>query len=287
MSDPMNGFTMPHMAAPPADVVARIRWTIADAVTMTWRNLSHIRRVPEKLLDVTMQPIVLVLLFAYVLGSAIHLEGSGNYREYLIPGIFVQSIFFAAAGSAVDVAVDMARGIIDRFRSLPVARSAVVVGRTVADLFDTTLSLAVMTVCGFLVGWRVHNGFASAAAAFGLLLLFSFGSSWMTTFIGLMVRTPEAATGVTMAILIPLTFVANTFIPIGGLPGWLRTATCWSPISAAAAACRQLFGNPDPIPPDAAWPLHHPVAAFVGWSIVLLVVFVPLTVWRYRNATSH
>jgi ABC transporter DrrB family efflux protein len=254
---------------------------------VTRRNLSHIRRVPEKLLDVTLQPVIFVLLFSYVFGSAIQVPGGGNYREYLLPGIFAQSVAFLAITTAVGVADDMAKGLIDRFRSLPMARSAVLVGRALADLTHSILGIAVMSVCGLIVGWRAHEGLGKMLAGFGILLLFGFAMIWVGTFIGLIVRATETAQVIGFVALFPLTFLANTFVPTQGMPVVLRTIADWNPLSATVAACRELFGNPGAAYTGSAWPLHHPITASIGFSLVLLVIFAPLAVYRYRTAISH
>ncbi|WP_248958987.1 ABC transporter permease [Sphaerisporangium perillae] len=272
---------------PPKTRRARLRWTVADSLTITKRNLSHIRQVPEQLIDVTLQPIMLVLLFAYVFAGAIHIPG-GDYREYLVPGIFVQSIFFTAGSTAVNVSLDMTRGINDRFLSLPMVRSAVLLGRTVSDLFESALSLVIMAVCGLIVGWRVHTTLGSALAGFAMLLVLAYAVSWVSTYVGLVTRGPEAATGVTMAVLLPLTFVANTFVPTEGMPALVRPIAEWNPISAAAAAARYLFGNPSVVPQgQLAWPLQHPVIATFVWCGVLLVVFASLAIHRFHNAAAR
>ena len=273
--------------APPQGPFARARWALADGLTITRRNLAHIRHVPERLLDVTLQPIIFVLLFSYVFGSAIGVPGGGNYREYLLPGIFAQSITFLAITTAVGVADDMAKGLIDRFRSLPMARSAVLTGRTIADLTQSVLGLLVMSGCGLVVGWRAHNGLFSTLAGFGVLLLFGFAMTWFGTFIGLIVRTPETAQTLGFVALFPVTFIANTFVPTEGMPPFLRTLAEWNPLSATVAACRQLFGNPGAAYTGDAWPLQHPIAASVGYSLILLAVFIPLAITRYRTATSR
>ena len=280
----MTALTIP---APPTSPVAKLRWALADAITIARRNLTHVRRVPEKLLDVTLQPIIFVLLFAYVFGSAIKVPGGGNYREYLIAGIFAQTMAFTAGSTAVGVADDMAKGIVDRFRSLPMARSAVLVGRTIADLLASLLGIAVMASCGLVVGWRAHEGPVHTLAAFGLLLLFGYAMTWVGTFVGLLVRTPEVAQQIVFITLFPMTFVANTFVPTQGMPAFLRTIADWNPLSATVAACRQLFGNPGALQTSTAWPLQHPALASVIWSLALLVLFVPLAVRRYRTATAR
>ena len=272
-----------EIPAPPSTPLARLRWALADGLTVTRRNLAHIRQVPEKLLDVTIQPVIFVLLFAYVFGSAIQVPGGGSYREFLLPGIFAQSIAFLSITTAVGVANDMQKGIIDRFRSLPMARSAVLVGRTVADLIQSLLGLLVMSACGLVVGWRAHEGVGRTLAGFGVLLLFGFAMTWVGTFIGLIVRTPETANTLGFVILFPITFIANTFVPTEGMPALLRLMADWNPLSATVAACRQLFGNPGAAYTGDAWPLQHPVTASVGYSLLLLAIFVPLAVRRYRT----
>ncbi len=280
----MSTFQIPSPATGPLE---RLRWAVSDSLTITRRNLAHIRHVPEKLLDVTLQPIIFVLLFAYVFGSAIQVPGGGSYREFLLPGIFAQSIAFLAITTAVGVANDMQKGIIDRFRSLPMARSAVLVGRTVADLTQSVLGIAVMSLCGLVVGWRAHNGLLSTLAGFGVLLFFGFAMTWVGTFIGLLVRSPETANTLGFVVLFPVTFIANTFVPTVGMPTILKTMAEWNPLSATVAACRQLFGNPGAAYTGDAWPLQNPVAASVGYSVILLIIFVPLAVYRYRVTSTR
>ncbi len=278
--------TLP-IPAPPSTPLARLRWTLADGLTVTRRNLAHIRRVPEKLLDVTLGPIIFVFLFAYVFGSAIQAPGGGSYGEFLVPGIFVQSVAFLAMTTAIGVANDMQKGIIDRFRSLPMARSAVLAGRTLADVVQIVLGLVVMAACGLVVGWRAHEGPLATLAGFGILLLFAFAMTWLGTVIGLLVRTPETANMLGFVVFFPITFIANTFVPTEGMPTPLRIMADWNPLSATAAACRQFFGNPGAVYAGDVWPLQHPVAASVGSSLLILAIFVPLAVHRYRTATTR
>lgn len=280
----MSAFELP---GPPTNPATRLRWAIADGLTVTRRNLIHIRRVPEKLLDVTIQPIIFVFLFAYVFGSAIQVPGGGNYREYLLPGIFAQSVAFLAITTAVGVADDMSKGLIDRFRSLPMARSAVLVGRALADLTHSILGVAIMSICGLIAGWRAHEGLLSTLAGFGILLLFGFAMIWVGTFIGLIVRATETAQVIGFVALFPLTFVANTFVPTQGMPAVLRVIADWNPLSATVAATRLLFGNPGTTYTGSAWPQQHPIVASIGFSLALLIIFAPLAVHRYRTATSR
>jgi ABC transporter DrrB family efflux protein len=257
-----------------------MRWTFADALTVARRNLSHLLRVPEKLLGFTLMPIVFVLLFGYVFGSAISVPG-GNYRAYLMPGIFTMTLAGTLAGTAVGVAEDMAKGVIDRFRTLPMARSAVLLGGTLASLVESALGLVVLALCGLVAGWRTHHDVAHTLAAFGLLLLLGFAMNWVGTFLGLIVRSAASADAVAMLFFFPLSFIGNTFVPTQGMLPWLRTFADWNPLSATVAACRSLFGNPGATHAT-AWPLQHPVVASLGWSVLLLLVFIPLSVRRYR-----
>ncbi|MGH2345277.1 MAG: ABC transporter permease, partial [Chloroflexota bacterium] len=210
----------------------------------------------------------------------ISIPGGGSSREFLMAGSFAQTRVFTAGGSAVGVAQNMSKGVIDRFRSLPMARSAVLTGGTLAHFVTSILGLTVMVASGWLVGWRVHEGLASTLGGFGLLLLLGFAMSWFGTFLGMVVRTPETAQALVFITLFPVTFVANTFVPTQGMPPWLRTIADWNPLSATVAGCRQLFGNPG-VTHQTAWPLQHPVVASVGWSVLLLIIFVPLAVRRY------
>ena len=258
----------------------RWRWTASDALTMTRRNLTHVRHVPEKLIDVTLQPLMFVLLFAYVFGNAIAVS-DGSYREYLMAGIFVQTLAFAVAGTAVSIADDMAKGAVERFRSLPMSRSAVLVGRAVADLGASLIGLVVMCAAGVVVGWGIHSSVPEALAGFGLLLLFALAMAWVGTLLGLLVRAPDAAQGIAFVTLFPLTFGANAYVSVQDLPSALQTAADWNPLSAVITACRELFGNPTGLPADPAWPLAHPVTASIFWCVGTIAVCLPLAVRRY------
>jgi ABC-2 type transport system permease protein len=261
---------------------AALRWGLADSLVVARRNAAHIRQIPEKLIDVTVQPLMFVILFAYVFGGAIGVPGGGSYHEYLMAGIFVQTLTFGVIGSATAMATDLTDGVLDRFRSLPMARPAFIVGRVIAELGAALLGLAVMSTAGLVVGWRVHEDVLHAVAGFGLLALFALTMVWVGMLLGLIARTPDAVTGIAFILMFPLTFVANTFVPVGTLPSLLNTFATWNPVSALVAACRELFGNPTAVPAGAAWPLTHPVAAAVAWCVALLAVAVPLTLRVYR-----
>ena len=260
---------------------------LRDGLVLTERNLRQIPRVPELLVFSTIQPVIFVLLFAYVFGSAIPLPGGGNYREFLMAGIFTQTIAFSTGSTAVGLAEDMTRGLVDRFRSLPMGRSAVLVGRTAADLVRSLFIVVVMSVVGFLVGWRIHTGLVDALAGFGLLLLFGYAMSWVGAWIGLGVPNPEVANTAGFIWLFPLTFLSNAFVPTQGMPTWLQTVAEWNPVTATVTAQRQLFGNPNPFTATDSLPGQHPVLLSLVYSLLVLAVFVPLAVRKYRVATSR
>ena len=250
--------------------------------TIVWRNLLHIRRMPEMLLDVTVQSVMFVLLFAYVFGGAIAVQGS-NYREFLLPGIMVQTMVFSSAIVAMGLTNDLQKGIVDRFKSLPVPRSAVLVGRSLSSLIHSSIGVVVMAVTGLLIGWRIRNGVVDGVLAFLLLLLFGFALIWLGIWVGSLMRTVEAVQGFMFTVMFPLTFVANTFAPTETMVPWLRTIAEWNPVSALTQACRELWGNSGPVGPDAALPLQHPVLFSVGWSLVFVAVFAPLAVAAFRR----
>ncbi|MGA8116057.1 MAG: ABC transporter permease [Actinocatenispora sp.] len=258
-----------------------------DGLVIAKRNIIKIKRVPDLLVFSTLSPIMFVLLFAYVFGSAINVPGV-PYREFLMAGIFTQTVLFVATTTGLGLAEDIQRGIIDRFRSLPMARSAVLVGRTTSDLVNNVLVIVVMSITGLIVGWRIHSSFLEAAAGFGLLLLFAYAFSWVMAVVGLSVRSPEVFNNASFIAIFPLTFIANTFVGTANLPGPLKVVAEWNPVSAVTQAARNLFGNTSPrLPPPDVWPLQHPVLASLGWIALLLLVFVPFSVHRYKKAVSR
>jgi ABC-2 type transport system permease protein len=270
------------LPTPPKTALEKLSWTVRDGATVSRRAFDHLRAEPGQLIGAIVFPSVLVLLFGYVFGSAISVPGAANYREYLMPGLFAMSAIFAVLPSALLLCKDVAEGVVDRFRSMPMARSALPLGRTVADLLTGTIGLAVMVLVGLVVGWRIHHGWAPALAAFGLITLLRYALSWVGVFLGLSLRLETLDSFVPL--VFPLTMISNSFVPTGGMPGWLRTVSDWNPISALVLACRQLFGNPGGTTGPLPWPLAHPIAASIGWPLLLLAVFVPLATWRYRTA---
>ncbi|MGW5453080.1 ABC transporter permease [Nocardia sp. NPDC003979] len=260
---------------------------LMDGTTIAKRNLIKIRRVPDLLVFTTLSPIMFVLLFAYVLGSMIDMPGVG-YREFLIAGIFGQTVIFGSTWTGLGMAEDIKNGIIDRFRSLPMSPSAVLLGRTVSDVFINVISLVVMALTGLLVGWRIRTSLLEALAGFAILLLFAYALSWVMALVGIAIRTPEVYNNAVFIIIFPATFVANTFVDPNRLPTVLKAIAEWNPVSAVVEASRQLFGNTSPaMPTSSAWPMQHPVVASLLWSAVILIVFVPLAIAQYKKAVSR
>jgi ABC-2 type transport system permease protein len=256
-----------------------------DTLVFARRNVEHIRQIPEKLLDVTIQPLMFVLLFVYVFGGAISVRG-GSYREYIIGGILVQSLAFGMMGPATAIATDLTEGVIDRFRSLPARRAAYLLGHYVAELAGMMLSIVVLLGAGVIVGWRVHEDFAHVVAAGVLLLAFCSAMIWVGTWIGMMVRSPDAVMGVAFVLVFPLTFLSSAFVPIASLPNALQWVASWNPISVMVAAVRDLFGNPVAPITKHTWPLEHSVLAAFVYCAVLLAIGVVAALRRYKVRTS-
>jgi ABC-2 type transport system permease protein len=261
--------------------------TVADSAVITKRNLIKVKRVPDLLVFTTLSPIMFVLLFAYVFGSAIDVPGVG-YKEFLIAGIFAQTVVFGSTFTGYSLAEDLQKGIIDRFRSLPMAPSAVLFGRTVADVANNVISLVVMALTGLVVGWRIHSSFLDAAVGFVLLLLFAYAISWVMAAVGLAVRTPEIVNNAAFIVIFPLTFIANTFVPTNDFPAPLKAFANWNPISAVTQAAREQFGNTSPLmPPPDVWSMQHPLPYSLLWVVGILAVFIPLSIRQYRKAASR
>jgi ABC-2 type transport system permease protein len=265
----------------PSGALQRLGQAVGDVRTTTLRYVLRARSQPDVIIGSVLMPVIFVVLFGYVFGSAIHVAG-GHYRTYLMSGLFAQTALFSSSSVAVAVATDMSEGVIDRFRTLPIARSAVLLGRTISTVIIGLPSLAVMITCALIVGWRPDAGLASAVAGFALLSLFGFAMSWVGALVGMAARSPQAADTLSMLPAFVLGFVSNVFVPTAGLPAWLRVVAEWNPLSAVVAAARQMFGSPQG---GAAgiWTLQHPVVTTLGMGLVLLAVLVPVTVRRYTR----
>jgi ABC-2 type transport system permease protein len=278
----MNAIATP--TAPSAS--ERARWLVSDSLALAGRNLQHVRQIPEKLLDVTLQPIMFVLLFAFVFGNVIAVPG-GDYREYLIGGILVQSLAFGMMGPGTSIATDLGEGMVDRIRSLPTSRSAYLFGHFAAELAAALLAVLILCVTGFAIGWSIDSSVPEALGGLALLIAFASAMIWAGTLLGVIARSPDAVQGFVFMTVFPLTFLSNAFVPAAGLPGGLQQIAEWNPISAVVAAVRTLFGNPSAIPADAPWPLQHPVLAAVLWTGLFLAVSIPLTIRRFRSRTAE
>lgn len=246
---------------------------VSDGMTITWRNLTAMRRVPEVVVFSTIQPVLFVLMFRYVFGGAIKVPGV-PYVDFLMPGIFVQTITFGGVQTGVGLAEDLGKGLIERFRSLPMSRSAVLAGRTMADLVRNVFVVSLMVAVGFLVGFRVHTNLFAFLLAFAVLMLASFAFSWVFAFMGLAAKTPEAAQAMAFPILAPMVFASSAFVPPGSMPGWLRVFADHQPVTETVDAVRALcLGGPT----------LRPVLTAVAWLVGMVAVFAPLAVARYRK----
>jgi ABC-2 type transport system permease protein len=257
-----------------------------DSLVFARRNLEHIRQVPEKLIEVTVQPVMFVLLFAFVFGGAIAVGGENRYREYLIGGILIQSLAFGMTGPAISMANDLKEGVIDRFRSLPTTKAAYLVGHFLAELAGLTLAIVVLLGSGFVVGWRARTDVFHVVEALLLLLTFAASMIWVGTWIGLKARSADAVQGIVFTTVFPITFLSNAFVPINTLPNVLQWVASINPISVLVQAVRVLFGNPLAPIAKSTWPMTHPVAASWIYCAIILVVSVPGALRRYKARTQ-
>jgi ABC-2 type transport system permease protein len=271
--------TLPTGAPSPASATGRRtprRYAVADAVTMTWRNLLTYVRLPQLLVFSTIQPIMLVLLFRYVFGNSINLsDPSVDYVDYLMPGVFVQATVFGALGTGVGLAEDLHKGLVERFRSLPMARSAVLAGRTIADATRNAFVLVLMSGVGLLVGFRIHGGVPAYLAALALVLLFTYALSWLAATVGLGASNGEAAQAALFPLVFPLVFASSAFVDTSFMPGWLQAFANYQPVTVTIDAARNLVLDQ---------PIGWSVVGSIAWSLGLIAVFGPLAVRRYRRA---
>jgi ABC-2 type transport system permease protein len=274
---------VPGATTPPQEpgYATRARWGLIEGLAAALRDLTKLRHDPAAIALTLGAPVVLVLIFGYIFGSAIAVPGGGNYRDFLVSGLFA-TIAANIVPSMVGIARDASRGVVDRFRSRPVSRAAVPFGRAAATSVYGLGNFILMALCGQIVGWRIHRGPADAVAALALLAAFQFAATWVGLYLGLVVGKEETAAQASILIF-PITTISNVFVPTTGMPGWLRLVADWNPISALAAAARQLLGSPA-APANGSWPLEHPVIASLAWTAVLLVIFVPLCTRRYARS---
>lgn len=254
---------------------------VRDGWAMTKRNLAHVVRAPDEISIYFALPIMFVLVFGYVFGSGMMVPGDGNYREFLLPGVFAMTMLYGMGATGGAIAFDVSRGVVDRFRSMPVARSALVVGRSAADLVRALLEMSVLVVCGLLVGWQGHRGIGNALLAIGLILMLRVAITWIGIYLGLVVPNPDTVGVIVFPLAFPLTAVSNVFVAPEMMPGWLGTIAEWNPISATVSAARELFGNPG-LGGD-TWVSQNAILMAIVWPVVLTAIFAPLAVRRYQR----
>jgi ABC transporter DrrB family efflux protein len=265
----------------------RFEW-LHDAKVLTRRNLVHVRREPAQLSDVTVQPVLFTLLFTQLFGAAMVLPGGGSYVDFAVAGLLIMNLATSSPlGTAVGLGSDMSTGIIDRFRTLAMRRSAIVAGRTFSDFLASMMCAAFVAISGLVVGWRPENGPMGLLAGFGLALLFGYALSWFGACVGLAVKGPESAQSIGLIVLFPLAFVSNAFVPTNNLPAWLGAAAAWNPVSAVAAAVRELWGNPNPSSTLSYWPMQHPVAAALIWSLAILGICAVVATHLFKRRTTE
>jgi ABC transporter DrrB family efflux protein len=256
--------------------------TLTDSWLVGWRNLKRIPRIPELAIFAILQSIMFVLLFVYVFGGAIPIPGGGNYTNFFLPGIFAQTIVFASGTTAIGMTDDINKGIIDRFRSLPMARSAVLTGRTISDVVYNAGILVVLILSGLFVGWRVDTGIGNFLAGIALLLLFAYAMIWLGVFLGMNVPTVEVGQQVIFTVLFPITFISNVFVPPQTLPSWLQPIAEWNPTSTLTASIRELWGNPNPYASDSL-ASTEPILVTLVWVVAIIAIFAPLSIRKYRQ----
>ena len=268
------------------DFVSRPASLWSQTLVFARRNAQHIRQVPEKLLDVTLQPLMFVTLFAYVFGGAIHVTGGGNYREYLLGGILIQSLGFGMMGPGVSMASDLEEGVVSRFRSMPSTSTAYLLGHYLAEFAGLVLSIAILFGAGLVVGWRPHTDMLQAGEALLLLALFASAMVWLGMFLGLVVRSADAVQGIGFTVVFPLTFTSSAFVPVSTLPNVLQWVATYNPYSILINATRSLLGNPVGTPAKDVWIAHHAVGGAFAICAAILVVVIPLVVRRFKVRTT-
>ena len=259
---------------------------LKDVAVMARRNLVHVLREPMQLSDVTVQPVLFTVLFVYVFGGAMVIPGGGSYKDFVLAGLLTMNLVTSSMGTGVGLATDLSTGMIERFRTLPMWRASVLVGRTVSDLLSAAVCSAVVACVGLVVGWRPGHSIWSVLGGFGVALLFSYALTWPTACVGLLAKEPESAMSIGFIVIFPLAFVSNALVPTLHMPSWLRVIADWNPVSSVTGSVRELFGNPNPVPAHGSWPVEHPLGAALIWSVGLIAVAAPLAAWLFRRRTT-
>lgn len=265
---------------------AAIRSTVSDTIALSGRNVRHVRRAPGKLIGITLNPLVMMIVVGYLFKNAIVSPTRGSYQEYIMAGIAAQVGLASIGPTAIGVAMDLRGGLIDRFRSLPISRTTVLVGHTLSDLLVAVIALGVVSAAGYVVGWRAHNGVLPALGAFGLLLVFTYAMLWVGVLLGLLVRNLEAIQSVGALVLVSFTFLSTAFLSVRVMPGWVRPVAEWNPLSSVANACRRLWGNPVVIAGNDLPARHAALVTVISLAIVLLFV-LPVSMRAYRSAVAR
>ncbi|TDC61956.1 ABC transporter permease [Streptomyces hainanensis] len=259
----------------------RARVAVADGLIMTRRNMAHLARSPEELILYFALPIMFVLVFGYVFGSGMTVPDGGGYREFLLPGVFAMTMLYGMGATGSAVAVDVGRGVVDRFRSMPVARTALLTGRGVADLLRAMLEMTVLVVCGLLVGWEFHRGVGRALLAVALVLALRVAITWIGIYLGLALGNPDTVGAIVFPLAFPMTALSNVFVAPELMPGWLGAVSEWNPLSATVTAIRELFGNPGL--GGGGWATEHALALAIAWPVLLTAVFATLAIRSYQR----
>jgi ABC transporter DrrB family efflux protein len=283
----MTATTVPLDVPAGADEIteSKLQTWLRHVGVMTRRNLLHIRREPMQLSDVTIQPALFVGLFVYVFGSAMVIPG-GTYKEFAIGGLLTMILVTATPGTAVGISTDLSTGVIDRFRTLPMAPSTILAGRSLADFLSLCLGASIVAITGLLIGWRPETGFLSVVAGFAIVLFFAYAFSWLMLCMGMAVTDPESAQALSFLLVFPIAFVSYALVPTNGMPSWLQTIANWNPLSSVSAAARELFGNPNPAAHSGAWPLEHAIPVAIGWALLILVIAIPTATRLFRTRTA-
>jgi ABC-2 type transport system permease protein len=274
------------VSVPEPGALAQVGSRLRDVAVMTRRNLVHIAREPMQLSDVTVQPVLFTVLFVYVFGSGMSLPGGASYTDFVMAGLLTMNLVTSSMGTGVGLATDLSTGMVERFRTLPMWRSSVLVGRTVSDLLSAALCSVIVALTGLAVGWRTDNSMWSVLAGFGVALLFSYALTWPTACLGLLAKEPESAMSIGFVIIFPLAFVSDALVPTLHMPSWLRVIADWNPVSSVTSAVRDLWGNPNPVPANSSWAVEHPLAASLMWSVALIVIAAPIAAYLFRRRTT-
>ncbi len=284
----MTAIDLPIIDVAPAEpgAVSRLVSSLRNVAVMTRRNLVHIAREPMQLSDVTVQPVLFTVLFVYVFGSGMSIPGGGSYTDFVMAGLLTMNLVTSSMGTGVGLATDLSTGMIERFRTLPMWRSSVLVGRTVSDLLSAAICSVIVCLTGLAVGWRTDSSMWSVLAGFGVALFFAYALTWPTACLGLLAKEPESAMSIGFVIIFPLAFVSNALVPTLHMPSWLRVIADWNPVSSVTAAIRDFWGNPNPVPPNASWAVEHALAAALMWSVALIVIGAPIAAYLFRRRTT-